>query len=508
MKRSLILTFAFTFTTAAAVLAGFAAKESLAKDELPPVELKHDTEPLDRDGPRIVSFADVLEEVMPAVVSVHTTEYAQLSDRDREIQDMIREYYGMPDRGEDEPVITRGHGSGFLVTADGYVLTNNHVIAASSDRAESEIIVKLSDGREYEATVVGADPSSDVAVLKVDPGETKLPFLPVGDSSQLRVGDIVFAVGNPLRVGLTVTQGIVSALERTDLDIIRGNRRNGPALESFIQTDAAINLGNSGGPLVDAEGRVIGINSAIASPTGGSIGIGFAIPINLAERIMDSLVNDGEVRRGFIGVELEPLSRDLALAFGLETVRGALINRVTPGLPAAEAGIKHGDVVVGVNGQNVDSVRELIYLISSESPESTVTLAIVRDRKQIDVDVILGDREALLTGMPRPAREMRQAPEPKKPTTLAPGLSVAPVDRATRAQYGIPEDVDGLVITELGEDADYGDYLAEGMVIQSINGQTVKTQEDAEQALNADGVNRVYVYFDEYHRYAPLLIGQ
>lgn len=507
MKRSLLLPLAFTFA-GAAVVAGLAANELLAQDDLPAVKLERDAKPLDRNGPRIVSYADVLEQVTPAVVSVRTTEYAELSAREREMQEMLRQYYGLPDaQDEDDPIISQGLGSGFMVTPDGYVLTNNHVVSGHRAESTAEIVVQLSDGREFEAEVIGADPNSDVAVLKIDVGSEQLPYLRIGDSSQLRVGDIVFAVGNPLRVGLTVTQGIVSALERTDLGIL-GSRR-GPGVESFIQTDASINRGNSGGPLVDAEGRVVGINSAIASPTGGSIGIGFAIPINLAQQIMHSLVNDGEVRRGFIGVELAPLDRQLARAFGLPSSRGALINRVNPGLPGDQAGLQHGDVVVGVNGQQVDSVRELIYLISTQAPDSTVTLAVVRERQEMNIDVKLGDRDALLGGMQLPKREQPKAdPKPPVEQELAPGITVAPVDSATRARYGLPREVDGLVVTGLGDNANYGDYLQEGMVIQDINGVKVKSLDDAQKALRQDGANRLYVYFDEYHRYVPLIIGQ
>ncbi|GHC11686.1 Do family serine endopeptidase [Cerasicoccus arenae] len=500
MKRSLALTLAFTFTSAAAVVAGFAANQLLADNELPAAKLQRDTTPLDRNGPRIVSFADVLDKVTPAVVSVHTSHVAKMSNQER----MLRRYYGMQDpRQQEEEIIMRGLGSGFLVTTDGYVLTNNHVISSQRDGdAAEEIIVQLDDGREYDAIVVGTDPQSDVAVLKIEVGNEKMPFLPLGDSGQLRVGDIVFAVGNPLEVGLTVTQGIVSALERTDLGIL--SSRKSPGMESFIQTDAAINQGNSGGPLVDAQGRVIGINSAIASPNGGSIGIGFAIPINFAASIMDSLVNDGEVRRGFMGVELAPLDRKLAQAFGLNSSRGALINRVNPGLPGDRAGLRHGDVVVGVNGRQVDSVRELIYLISSQAPGEDVTLTVVRERAEQDIDVTLGDRGELLTGMQRPQRELRPAPPQIEPDPLVKGVNVRVVDQTARARHKIPADIDGLLIVEVSDK--YAEVLSPGMVILSVNGHDVTSLEAAKNALSPEGVNRLYVYFEEYHRYIPLIV--
>ncbi|WP_269540064.1 trypsin-like peptidase domain-containing protein [Cerasicoccus fimbriatus] len=493
MKRSHQLTLAFTITAASAIVAGFAANQLVAESDLPPAKLERDTAPLERNGPRIVSFADVLDDVTPAVVSVHTSHFAELSRQEK----MLRRYYGM----EDNPTVS-GVGSGFIVTPDGYVLTNNHVVAGGRSNVKAdEIIVQLDDGREFEAVVVGADPQSDVAVLKLNTADGEaLPYLRLGDSSQLRVGDIVFAAGNPLSIGLTVTQGIVSALDRTDLGIYAS--RNGPGYENFIQTDAAINRGNSGGPLVDAEGRVVGINSAIASTSGGSIGIGFAIPINFASQIMDSLVNDGEVRRGFIGVQLDSLDRQLAQAFGLSSSRGALVVRVTPGLPGEQAGMRHGDVVTAVNGQGVDSVQELIYLISSQAPGTDVALTIFRNQQYLDLDVTLGDRDALLSGPTRPAPK----PEPMEivePDTLIKGVSVTPITPRDRREHEIPGNVDGLLIS--GVTDKYAELLSPGMVIESINGQEVANFDEALAALSPDGVNRLYVFHEGGYRYVPLI---
>ncbi|WP_309397076.1 trypsin-like peptidase domain-containing protein [Cerasicoccus maritimus] len=492
MKRSLQLTLAFTITAASAIVAGFAANQLAAKDDLPPAKVERDASPLDRNGPRIVSFADVLEDVTPAVVSVHTSSYAELSRQER----MLRRYYRM-----DENPTVQGVGSGFVVTADGYVLTNNHVVSSGGNSQADEVIVKLDDGREFEATVVGADASSDVAVLKIDVGSEQLPFLPLGDSAQLRVGDIVFAAGNPLGIGLTVTQGIVSALDRTDLGIY--NTRNGPGMENFIQTDASINRGNSGGPLVDAQGRVVGINSAIASPTGGSIGIGFAIPINFAARIMDSLVNDGEVRRGFIGVQLDQLSRELAQAFGLSSTRGALVVRVTPGMPGADAGLMHGDIVTAVDGQGVDSVQELIYLISSRAPGTEVGLSVFRSGQPIKINVTLGDREALINGSAPAPQTPAQPQTHAKPDTLISGISVMPISPRDRLEHKIPADIDGLLVAEVSEK--YSQILQPGTVIESINGAPVQSFDEAKAALNPDGMNRLYVYYEDSFRYVPLI---
>ena len=345
-----------TAAVALGTLALWAANPSAPARE--PVDVKRDTSPLNRENSAVfTSYAPVLDRATPAVVSITVerklTQRMRGRSRNDMLEELMRRMWGLPPRREErreapqepedrERFVPEGMGSGFIVSPDGYVLTNNHVVRGQSDSTDDEafdvkrITVSTKDGRQFEAEVVGTDPSTDLAVLKVD--ADGLPFVTLGDSTQIAVGDIVFAIGNPLRVGLTVSQGIVSAVNRTDLGIIdqslmRGgaNFAESPPIESFIQTDAAINLGNSGGPLLDAQGRVIGINSAISSIGGGSIGIGFAIPINLAEQVMQSIVTGGDVRRGFIGVGLESLTLEKARAFGLDRVKGAIVNDVQKG---------------------------------------------------------------------------------------------------------------------------------------------------------------------------------
>ena len=309
----------------------------------PEPSLQVDTSALPRAATTpVYSYADMLEKVTPAVVSVAVERRVSASEperargdmsRDEMMEELLRRFFGQPPEEREAPrkpdggpeVFRReGQGSGFIVSPEGYILTNDHVVRGRGgvrgkpvDFDDLRIIVQLDDGREFRAEVVGTDPQTDLAVLKVDGSD--LPVATLGDSGGLRVGDITFAIGNPLGVGLTVSQGIVSALNRTDLGIIdRGLMQSGadlsllPPIENFIQTDAAINMGNSGGPLIDAQGRVIGINSAISSITGGSIGIGFAIPINLAERVLQQLIRGDELSRGFIGVSLEPMDREKA----------------------------------------------------------------------------------------------------------------------------------------------------------------------------------------------------
>lgn len=457
------------------------------------LQLHRDHNDLQRtDVSRIVSFADVMEQVTPAVVSVSTARKSSGQARGSELEDFLRRLYGLPPReGDGQPapreerLMPEGRGSGFIVTDDGYILTNNHVIVGRRQVPADEIVVKLMDGREFDAEVIGTDPDSDVAVLKIN--AENLPAITLGNSDNARVGDIVFAAGNPLDVGLTVTQGIVSALGRSDLGILGMG-----GYESFIQTDAAINLGNSGGPLIDAEGRVIGISTAIMSRTGGSIGIGFAIPINLAASVMESLVNFGEVKRGFMGVELQPIDRRLAEAFGLDSTRGALVARVTRGLPADLAGIRHGDVVLSVNGRSVESVRGLIYLISNEPPGADVSLGIMRGGELKTVTVTLGDRDELLAGT---------VTVRKSPRELFKGIEVEALSDEIRGRFNIDDDIEGLVVVEAEAQAANTTGLRPGMVIIEINGRSVNTLEEASDALHPEGrENALYVYFQERYR--------
>ena len=315
------------------------AREPKEDETAPPREVKtaadfpiSDT-PVDRSNlGAIVSFSDVLENVNPAVVGVYPSRIVRVSDRrSNPYDELLRRYFGFPipeDQGgvAEERKLPQGIGSGVIISDDGYILTNFHVVTDERGAQADEILVKLTDDREFTAEVVGSDQRTDVAVLKID--AENLPSLEMADSDKLRVGDIVFAVGNPLGVGLTVTMGIVSATGRSDLHLLG---REG--YENFIQTDASINPGNSGGPLVDAVGRLVGINTAIISRTGGNIGIGFAIPITLARNVLLNLIESGTVKRGFLGVNIRNLDPDMAEAFGLEDTEGALIEDAKDGPP-------------------------------------------------------------------------------------------------------------------------------------------------------------------------------
>ncbi len=516
--------------------------------ERPPATLSTDRSALPAQPNGLVySYADMLDKVTPAVVSVAVERRLPAGrvarpqgpmNRDEMMEELLRRFFGEvprgpapkePEESEDPqpgssnrtgPEVFRreGQGSGFIVSPEGYILTNNHVVegrpargrpgpqaSPAASRDDRRIIVELEDGREFTAEIVGTDPQTDLAVLKID-GEN-LPVVTLGDSSRLRVGDLAFAVGNPLGVGMTVSMGIISALNRTDLGIIdRSLAESGadlsllPPIESFIQTDAAINMGNSGGVLVDAAGRVVGINSAISSIGGGSIGIGFAIPINLAQCVMEQLIDGTELARGFIGVSLESMDREKAKAFGLTSSRGVIINGVTPGLPAAQAGLQPGDVVLAVDGERVDSVRDMIFLISSRIPGSTAVLDIVRWGKSQKVPVVLGDRTQLMTvRTPASGPGVVTDAIPAQPD-LAPGLRVRVASAELRKTLSLSEDAYLLEVVSIDRRSSVRTNLEPGLIILEINGRRPTNLETARQSLRTPGNNALFAINSEGRR--------
>ncbi|MCD6580757.1 MAG: DegQ family serine endoprotease [Desulfuromusa sp.] len=271
-----------------------------------------------------------------------------------------------------------GQGSGFLITSDGYIITNNHVVGDADN-----VQVQLLDGREYDATIIGTDPGSDLAVIKVD--ETDLPFLSLGDSEKLEVGDWVLAFGNPFGLSHTLTAGIVSAKGRSGIGL--------NDYEDFIQTDAAINPGNSGGPLVNLDGKVIGINSAIFTRSGGYMGIGFAIPINMAKKVRSQLIEHGEVRRGRLGIYIQDMNNDLAESFGLEEAEGILITQIIADSPADDAGLEQGDVILKLNGKKIDKVASFRNRVALTAPGTKVRLTFLREGKQKEIEATIGKLE-------------------------------------------------------------------------------------------------------------------
>ncbi|MBV8907123.1 MAG: Do family serine endopeptidase, partial [Acidobacteriia bacterium] len=334
---------------------------------------------LSAKGP-LLSYADVVSQVAPAVVTIRASQRVAAPQQFPFFDDpFFRELFGghVPQGGGARTEVEMALGSGVIVRPDGNILTNDHVISGAQD-----IKVELSNRRTYSAKVVGADAPSDLAVLKIN--ASGLPVLELGDSDAVRVGDVCLAIGNPLGVGETVTNGIISAKQRAT-GLSSGN------FEDFLQTDAPINKGNSGGALVNTRGELIGINSQILSPTGASIGIGFAIPSNMARNVMDQLIGKGKVHRGMLGVGIQPVTSDLAASLGLKDVRGVLVNSVSPGEPGAKAGLRPGDVILKLNGKDVNDPNTLRNEIASTAPETDVTLTINRNGMEQDIHARLAE---------------------------------------------------------------------------------------------------------------------
>jgi serine protease Do len=456
------------------------------------LEIPVDERPLARDGEGVSSYSPVVKKVAPAVVQVFTTARVQrMSSADGTgMDDMLRRFFGEQFDGRNPNRDQRrsfgaprqqGVGSGVIATKDGYILTNNHVV----ENAE-EVKVALPDGREFSAKVVGRDPKTDIAVLKID--AKNLPVVTMADSDHVEVGDVVLAVGNPFGIGQTVTKGIVSATGRGNM---------GLDYEDFIQTDAAINPGNSGGALVDAEGRLIGINTAILSRSGGNQGIGFAIPANLVRNVMQDLLDDGHVTRGFLGVMIQDLNPALAREFNLKEAKGVLVSDVTPGSPAEKAGLKGGDVILEFDGKQVSTSRHLKLEVAQTKPGQTVPVRILRDGDSKTVQVAI---------KPLPGSEaVAKADGVENPDSgTLNGVGVTDLDNRARQQFNVPAAVRGAVITEVDPNSAAAEAgLRPGDVIQEINRKPVRNAEEAIAMTERNGNKRslVRVWRDGGSRY-------
>jgi serine protease Do len=449
-----------------------------------PITVKADTTPLPRHEGGELSFAPIVKRVVPSVVKVET----RVDARDVEVfgprgrtpfdDPFFRRFFGPggPEGGgrrlfRHPP--QHGLGSGVIVSADGYIVTNNHVV----DEAD-KVSVTLSDGRKFTATVVGNDKKTDIAVIKID--ETNLPAITFADSDAVEVGDRVLAVGNPFGLDQTVTSGIVSATGRAGA--------TGLDYEDFIQTDAAINPGNSGGALVDFHGRLIGINTAIFSRTGGFQGVGFAIPSSLARNIMESLVQFGSVTRGWLGVSITELASDVAAKLGLsEAAKGALVGDVVADGPAAKAGLRSYDVIVGFDGKDVTDTRQFRFAVAAVRPGTKVSVDVVRDGKKETLEITVGT-------MPGDKEALAGAGDGRTDEGVLNGVGVADLGPAARREFGIPARIEGAIVTDVEPDSAAAEHgLAPGDVILEINRQPVRSAEEAVRLTEKRGDGKTLV---------------
>jgi serine protease Do len=420
------------------------------------------------------SFADLTEQLQPAVVNISTR--AQIQVRSDPFWDMFLGRRGGPRTQEAGSL-----GSGFIVSGDGYVVTNNHVISLDGRNAAQEITIKLFDGKEYPATVVGRDAASDIAVLKIDAGKP-LPFVKFGDSEKARAGDWVIAIGNPFGLGGTVTSGIVSSPHRAT---------GSGAYDQFIQTDASINSGNSGGPMFNMAGEVIGINRWIIAPAGGNIGIGFAVPSSTAAPIVEKLMRGEEIERGFLGVGIDPIDEDTAAALGLPKERGELIQSVEPGEPGDKAGLKPGDIVLRAAGKDVTSDQSLSSILANIAPGTRIPLELLREGKPMNLQVEVGKRpseESL-------AERRFNREQPDSPAQSVPQSSDGIVEELLGVQamtltpqiareLGASTDTRGAVVLAVDGNSDAGRKgLSRGDIVLSVNYQAIASVEELEAKL-------------------------
>lgn len=431
--------------------------------------LKIDDSNLDRSLTQpIQSYSSILKPATPSVVAVTTKQIVRrlYPSSNNPVENLLRRYYGLPNLSQprvQEEVVPAGIGSGVIVSPQGHVVTNAHVIMdPRTGELVEEVVVQTTEPQEYPAEVIGFDPATDIAVLKIQ-SDNELPFATFANSDLLQVGDVVFAVGNPLGVGMTVTMGIISATGKSELGILREEG----AYENFIQTDASINRGNSGGALLDAKGRLIGINTAIISQTGANIGIGLAIPVNMVRRALTDYVEEGKIRRGFLGVSLKP------------DVDGnyALVGNVVEGSAADKAGFLPEDRIVRVGNKEVSSINQTRVAISQALPGTSLPIEVIREGERLSLNAVLGSLTDELSPIP--------------------GIELTELSPRLREEYKIPKNVRGVIVKSSSGETE---TFKQGVVLVEINGTQIIDLEDVGQNLYS-GINRFYVWYRGNYRF-------
>jgi serine protease Do len=438
-----------------------------------------------------ISFADLSARLQPAVVNISTRQRVPVRTQADPLEEFFRRF-GFPENQQGGPQAAPGApggprtretgslGSGFLISADGYIVTNNHLIqSASGNGTVDQVTVTLTNRREYPARIIGRDSASDLALLKIE-GQN-FPFVDWGDSTKARVGDWVLAIGNPYGLGGTVTAGIISALHRG----ITG----AGAYDRYIQTDASINMGNSGGPMFDLNGRVVGINSALISPTGASVGIGLAIPAELAKPVIDSLRRGQRPSRGYLGVGLQPLDENIAESLGLPKDRGEIVRSVQPNEPAARAGIQQGDVILRVAGRDVNPDQTVSYLIANTPVGTRVPLEIIRNGRRQTINVAVGQRpteEELAKQLGNDTEELAPENAPATPGSSALGLQLQAINPQIARALNLPPTARGVVVAQVDPNSDAAEKgLQRGDLILSLNQSPVTTPAQVLAAVDA-----------------------
>lgn len=445
--------------------------------------IRVDRTPINRDPQSGNSYSPVIKKVAPSVVNIYSTRIVKQRYYSNPFMadPFFRQFFGGQDSDGSEERTSRDNwlGSGVIVSPNGYILTANHVV----DGADEIKVGIKNDKSIYSAKVVGMDPPTDVAILKIEAKD--LPAVTLGDSDQLEVGDVVLAIGNPFGVGQTVTRGIISALGRSLSDF--GESRQ---YQDFIQTDAAINQGNSGGALVDAEGRLIGINDAIASPSGTSAGIGFAVPINMARSVMESFLKGGRVARGFLGVETQDINSDLARGFGAPNSDGVLVTYVQPGSPAAKSGLMSGDIIVSINEKGISSADYLSLAISELAPGSEAKIKIYRNGTPKILTATVSERPETTQDSAKPDDNSVQ---PAKADALD-GVEVQDLNSHIRWQLRAPEDIVGALVTDVDRGSNsFEAGLRQADIITEINHHPVTNAGDAVRLCKAARSDRIVV---------------